>query len=134
MRANPPNQVTKWTFPGLFKEAWESALNKNNIVSGFRSCGIYPYNASAVSVELTATSIPTHVPTISLEMPQAIAVPTGVTPTALLPQATATATSPPVINTALLPQVAPSHQSTTDSQPINLNNIQLIPLETDISA
>ena len=97
MSANPLNLVTKWTFPGLFKEAWESALNKNNIMSGFRSCGIFPFNAEAVSIEMTAPSIPTNVPT----MPQATATSLAITSTSFLPQATAT--SPTITSTLFLP-------------------------------
>ena len=42
------NVVNKWTFPGIFKAAWEQALSSDNIMSGFRACGIYPLNEDAI--------------------------------------------------------------------------------------
>ena len=59
---NPLNTVSKWTFPGLFRQAWESALSVANVVSGFRACGIFPFNPSAVPTEMIAPSLPTDVP------------------------------------------------------------------------
>lgn len=42
------NVINKWTFPGIFKSAWEQALSPDNIISGFRGCGIYPLNENAI--------------------------------------------------------------------------------------
>lgn len=42
------NIINKWTFPSLFKSAWEDGVTSENIVSGFRACGIYPFNPHAI--------------------------------------------------------------------------------------
>jgi hypothetical protein len=36
-------------FTGLFATAWERAITPATIISGFRSCGIFPFNPDAVS-------------------------------------------------------------------------------------
>lgn len=41
---NPGNLVNKITWPGLFRRAFETAFKPENIISGFRSCGIFPWN------------------------------------------------------------------------------------------
>ncbi|CAG2219869.1 unnamed protein product [Mytilus edulis] len=45
------HKIDKWTFPSLFKTAWNEALSKENIKSGFRACGIYPFNPHAIPPE-----------------------------------------------------------------------------------
>lgn len=35
-------------FAGLFASAWERAMTPDNIISGFRSCGIYPFDPEAI--------------------------------------------------------------------------------------
>jgi hypothetical protein len=62
VQENPLNQINKWSFPGLFRTAWESALTSQNISSGFRACGIYPYDPSVITDEAFAPSQPTDVP------------------------------------------------------------------------
>jgi hypothetical protein len=62
MQANPLNQVNKWSFPGLFAQAWETAVTVVNIQSGFRSCGIYPLNNSIIPDAAFGPSEPTDVP------------------------------------------------------------------------
>lgn len=42
------NIINKWTFPSLFKSAWEDGVTSENIVSGFRACGINPFNPLAI--------------------------------------------------------------------------------------
>ncbi|OWF49329.1 Pogo transposable element with KRAB domain [Mizuhopecten yessoensis] len=44
----PCNIINKWTFPQMFTSAWEAGLTVQNIISGFRGCGIYPFNPAAV--------------------------------------------------------------------------------------
>ncbi|CAG2204388.1 unnamed protein product [Mytilus edulis] len=44
LQENMLHKIDKWTFPSLFKTAWNEALSKENIKSGFRACGIYPFN------------------------------------------------------------------------------------------
>ncbi|XP_021369223.1 uncharacterized protein LOC110460570 [Mizuhopecten yessoensis] len=46
---NSLNLVNKWSFPSLFTKAWNAGLSVQNIVNGFRACGIVPFNSSAVS-------------------------------------------------------------------------------------
>lgn len=48
LQENPLNQICKWTFCGLFKKAWEESITPNNVLSGFRSCGIYPLDRTAI--------------------------------------------------------------------------------------
>ena len=48
MAADPRNVVSKASWAKLLNEAWSSAVNTENIVSGFRACGIYPYNPAAI--------------------------------------------------------------------------------------
>jgi len=47
----PGSIVSKKTFCGLLKKAWEEAITSSNILSGFRACGIYPFNPSAIPQE-----------------------------------------------------------------------------------
>ena len=47
----PGTLVSRASFCGLLKKAWEEALSPNNIISGFRACGIYPFNPESVPTE-----------------------------------------------------------------------------------
>lgn len=71
---SPYHAVNKQTFPSLFKKAWESGVNKENIMNGFRSCGIVPFNRDAISSEMydpsLATETPRPKPSASLSTPQ----------------------------------------------------------------
>ena len=40
---NPGHVITKFQFSSLFAQAWSKGMTINNIVSGFRSAGIYPF-------------------------------------------------------------------------------------------
>lgn len=62
MSENPLHVVNKWSFPSLFNKAWETALCKENIVSGFSSCGIYPFNRLAIPPSAYGPSQPTDIP------------------------------------------------------------------------
>ena len=42
--------VTKFQFSSLFSTAWYKATRPENIISGFRKVGIYPFDATAISV------------------------------------------------------------------------------------
>jgi transposase len=66
---HPCNLVNKWTFPGLFSKAWVTAMTKQNIVNGFRGCGIYPLNKAAVPESA-------YLPSNAYETERAIAEPT----------------------------------------------------------
>jgi len=50
-QANPGQVITKFNFVSLFVEAWSKAVTPSNLISGFRTCGIYPVNASAIPVK-----------------------------------------------------------------------------------
>lgn len=62
LNQNPLNAINKWSFPGVLAAAWKTALTKVNIQAGFKSCGIYPFNPSAVAPELLKPSIPSNTP------------------------------------------------------------------------
>jgi hypothetical protein len=47
-----PGIVTcRSNFTGLFVKAWEKSMTNDNIVSGFKACGIHPFNPSAIPCE-----------------------------------------------------------------------------------
>ena len=51
MMSNQPGVITnKANFKGLLSKAWDKAMKKTNI-EGFKSCGIFPYNPSAIPFE-----------------------------------------------------------------------------------
>ena len=45
---NPGMVINKFNFCRIFRGAWLSAVNPENIISGFRKGGIYPYNRNAI--------------------------------------------------------------------------------------
>ena len=45
---NPGMAVTKDQFSSLLSEAWMNTMSPSTIISGFKSCGIYPFNSKAV--------------------------------------------------------------------------------------
>lgn len=48
----------------MFSKAWEAAITKENIQSGFRACGIYPLNPHAIptSAYLPSSAYETSMP------------------------------------------------------------------------
>lgn len=48
LQDNPLHQINKWSFPELFRKSWNKAVTCSNIVSGFKSCGIYPVNEASI--------------------------------------------------------------------------------------
>ena len=50
LQSNPGKVVNKYNFSGLFAQAWLKALTPTNIVSGFRKCGVHPFNRNAIMV------------------------------------------------------------------------------------
>ena len=48
LQSYPGKVITKYQFSQLFSEAWLKTMNPFNIISGLRSCGIYPLNPTAV--------------------------------------------------------------------------------------
>jgi len=47
---NPRAVITKYSFIPLFAKAWSQSFSPNNLISGFRKCGIYPFNAEAIEI------------------------------------------------------------------------------------
>ncbi|XP_069112283.1 tigger transposable element-derived protein 6-like [Argopecten irradians] len=54
--------VNKGSFPQLFKKAWDVGVSPNNIVSGFKACGIVPLNPQAVPAAAYQPSVATDLP------------------------------------------------------------------------
>lgn len=48
VRRYPGRGINKVAFGGIFAEAWNRAATVGNGVSGFRSCGIYPFNPNSL--------------------------------------------------------------------------------------
>ena len=53
-------QSAKFNFNSLFSKAWFSALSPANLMSGFQKCGIYPFNAEAISVPSNCVQSSSH--------------------------------------------------------------------------
>ncbi|XP_065667983.1 uncharacterized protein LOC136088228 [Hydra vulgaris] len=51
MNDYPSVLVSHSNFCGLFSKAWKYAMTDTNIRSGFRACGIYPFNPDAIPKE-----------------------------------------------------------------------------------
>ena len=47
---NPGMHITKVNFSYVFSEAWIQALTPKNIMAGFRTTGIYPFNRNAIEL------------------------------------------------------------------------------------
>lgn len=56
LQSNPGMVISKYNFSEVFSEAWMKALTPGNIVSGFKKCGIYPFNRDAIPVSEEAMS------------------------------------------------------------------------------
>ena len=58
--------MTKFNFNFLFSKAWFQALTPVKLIAGFKTCGVYPLNRSAISVLLCGSTLsskddPSHV-------------------------------------------------------------------------
>ena len=62
LQASPLNQVNKWTFPSLFRKAWDQSVTCSNIKSGFKARGIIPLNRAAIPESAFAPSDPSDCP------------------------------------------------------------------------
>ena len=62
MAASGQNVVSKASWAGLFRQAWEQAVTPQNIKSGFRACGIMPFNPNAIPEKAFQPSTSWHVP------------------------------------------------------------------------
>ena len=47
---NPGAIISKYNFTPLFATAWLQSFSPNNLISGFRKCGIYPFNSEAIEI------------------------------------------------------------------------------------
>ena len=48
IQSNPGKVINKFNFNSLFSKAWLSAVTPANVISGFKTCGVYPFNSSAI--------------------------------------------------------------------------------------
>ena len=58
-RLNPGKVITKFNFNRLFSQAWLKAVVPANIMAGFKTCGVYPFNRSAIKVPFCDTEVDT---------------------------------------------------------------------------
>ena len=56
MGSDSNNTVTKSSWASLFKAAWIAALTPDNIMNGFRACGIFPLNLDVIPKSAFAPS------------------------------------------------------------------------------
>lgn len=54
--AHPGRVVTKFQFSALFRQAWSKAMTVENICSGFKKTGVYPFEPEAILKDYPATS------------------------------------------------------------------------------
>ena len=47
---NPGKIITKFNFTAPFSRAWIQAVIPGNVIPGFKTCGVYPFNPKAVDV------------------------------------------------------------------------------------
>ena len=52
---NPGKVVTRYEFSALFGKAWTRSMNMTNVIAGFRTTGIFPFNRNALSVSGSET-------------------------------------------------------------------------------
>ena len=50
LQSNPGMVITKFNFNSLFANAWLNAVTPANVIAGFKTCGVYPFNCSAIKV------------------------------------------------------------------------------------
>lgn len=62
MYQNPERRITKTSFNAIFTKVWSQCLTHENIVSGFRATGLYPFNPDILPDEAFAPSILTELP------------------------------------------------------------------------
>ena len=53
MQSNPGKVITKYQFSPLLSEAWMATMTPANICSGFRKCGVYPFNPNAIDCTIS---------------------------------------------------------------------------------
>ena len=50
LKTHPGTVVSKCNFSALFAKAWLLALTPGNIMSGFRKCGVYPFDHTKIPI------------------------------------------------------------------------------------
>ena len=50
IQSNPGEVITKFNFNALFAKAWIASLTPANLMAGFKTCGIYPFNRLAINI------------------------------------------------------------------------------------
>ena len=48
IQKNPGRIITKFNFDRLFSQAWLRAVSPSNLIAGFKTCGVHPFNNKAV--------------------------------------------------------------------------------------
>ena len=56
MQAHPGRVITKNAFSALLNKAWMITMTPSNICSGFKKCGIYPYDRNAIKCGVVSQS------------------------------------------------------------------------------
>ena len=56
MQSHPGKVITKYQFSPFLNEAWMATMTPANICSGFRKCGIYPYNPDATDCSISTNN------------------------------------------------------------------------------
>ncbi|CAB3255641.1 unnamed protein product [Arctia plantaginis] len=59
---HPERKLTKVRFTKIFTKVWSKCMTKDNIISGFRATGLFPYDPSAIPEEAYAPSVLTLMP------------------------------------------------------------------------
>ncbi|XP_072931645.1 uncharacterized protein [Epargyreus clarus] len=59
---HPERKLTKARFTKIFTKVWSKCMTKENIISGFRATGLFPYDPSAIPEEAYAPSVLTLLP------------------------------------------------------------------------
>jgi len=139
----PGSVVSKSNFCGLLKKAWEEAVTPSNIVSGFRACGIFPFNARAIPSEAYfPNSLYAERESVDTDVAVINAVSTVVAPNiastqvqqSQLLQCSSAPLSHPTTNTGTAEVAGPS-SSTHDSQVISATpELALVLMESSLSA
>ena len=47
---NPGAVITKYSFTPLFAKVWSQSFTPNNLISGFKKCGINPFNCETIEI------------------------------------------------------------------------------------
>ena len=52
LQSNPGKVITKFNFNSLFSKAWLNAVTLGNVIGGFKTCGVYPFNSCAIRISM----------------------------------------------------------------------------------